>query len=351
MSVSQQNIALANEFLQRPVVTLRPEGLYCPYGDFFIDPWQPVSRAVITHAHGDHARGGSKEYISAKVGEQVLSLRLNPEAQIVTREYGEKFKLKDALVSLHPAGHILGSSQVRIETSDGVWVISGDYKRGFDPTCQPFEVVPCDVFITEATFAVPIYRWQSGRETAIEILEWWRHCEKSGSTALLFCYALGKAQRVLAELATLGNLPAKGIRLHGAMLSLTKAYREAGVLMAPTSYLDETINHDQLAGSLVLAPPSAYRSPWMKRFRSFETGFASGWVRVRGALRQRGHDRAFVLSDHADWPELIQTIRETGAKHCLVTHGRPDILIRYLNEDGQSASALKTHFSGEEGEV
>lgn len=341
----------ASSVIAQPLVSLRPEGLYCPAGNFFIDPWRPVERAVITHAHGDHARAGSKAYYAAAVGESILAIRIGRDAPIHGLAYGQQVEIGDARVSLHPAGHILGSSQVRIEVDGRVWVISGDYKRNEDPTCTPFEVVPCDVFITEATFAIPIYRWNSGADTAQEVRDWWRLCAAKGANPLLFCYALGKAQRILAELARLGDLPPGKVLLHGSMLPLTDAYRDAGVVMPETEYLGEDVPKESLPGRLVLAPPSAYRSSWMRRFKSFETGFASGWVRVRGALRQRGHDRGFVLSDHADWPDLVRTVRETGAKHTFVTHGRSDLLVRWLNEHGHDASPLKTEFGGDEGEA
>jgi putative mRNA 3-end processing factor len=332
----------------QPLITLTPRGLYCTVGDFYIDPCQPVPRAVITHAHGDHAQIGSARYLSAAPGLGVLKYRLGPDANVEGVPYGEPRILGGARVSLHPAGHILGSSQIRVEVDGEVWVISGDYKRGEDPTCAPFEVVPCHTFITEATFAAPIYRWEGGPAIARQILSWWRDRAVAGQTALLFCYALGKAQRLLAELARLPDVPTEPVLLHGAMVALTHLYRDAGVTMLPTErFQDEA--RAPLAGRLVLAPPSAYRSPWMRRFKSFETGFASGWMRVRGAQRQRGHDRGFALSDHADWGELVRTVHETGAKHVLATHGRADLLVRHLKEQGVDAQILATGH-GSEGE-
>lgn len=340
-----------------PIVSLRDNGLYCPAGDFYIDPWLPVERALITHAHGDHASGGSGSYLASEQSVPLLNIRLGRDAKVDGIPYGERRQIGGATVSFHSAGHVLGSAQIRIEVGGEVWVVSGDYKRAADPTCAPFEPVTCDVFITEATFAAPIYRWQPGVETAREILDWWRACAADGSTALLFCYALGKSQRVLAELHGLlkdeGELPT--VLIHGAMEALTEAYRKAGIAMLPTKRLEDQATRkkrggedEPLAGRLVVAPPSAYRSPWMKRFTKLETGFASGWVRVRGALRQRGHDRGFVLSDHADWPELVRTIRETGAKKVLVTHGRTDLLVRWLAREGIAAQALSTTYGDEE---
>ncbi|MES2857308.1 MAG: DNA ligase-associated DEXH box helicase, partial [Bdellovibrionota bacterium] len=218
-------------------------------------------------------------------------------------------------------------------------VASGDYKLDPDPTCAPFEVVPCDVFITEATFALPIYRWETGEHTAREVLKWWDENIKAGKPSLLFCYALGKSQRVLAELLRLD--PSREVYLHGAMTNLTKIYRDAGIEMLPTTTISETDKTKSFAGELILAPPSAYRSVWMKRFKGAETGFASGWMRVRGTRRRKGYDRGFVLSDHADWNELIDTAKQTGASQVLPTHGSTQILTKYLNEIGIEATPLE----------
>jgi putative mRNA 3-end processing factor len=319
---------------------LRPDdfGLACARGGFHIDPWRPVSRAVITHAHGDHARSGSQIYYCATEALPVMKQRLGAFAKFITYKYGEKFKLGDCTVSFHPAGHIFGSAQVRVECDGRVWVASGDYKRAFDPTCAPFEVVECDVFITEATFALPIYRWEPGEHTAREVLAWWDQNARENRPSLLFCYALGKAQRLLAELYRLD--PSRQAYLHGAMLSLTNLYREAGVGMLETTPVSETSKTQKFGGELILAPPSAHRSLWMRRFKGADTGFASGWMRVRGARRRNGYDRGFVLSDHADWPDLLRTVKETKAGFCLPTHGNSEVLSRRLIELGIEAQPL-----------
>lgn len=320
-------------------------GLYCPPGDFYIDPWRPVDRAVITHAHGDHARWGHGAYYACHAARPLLRRRLRRDALILTADYGHRFRLGDARVSFHPAGHILGSAQIRVEHRGVVWVISGDYKRDADPTCAPFEVVPCDTFITEATFALPIYRWRPVAEIAAEIHAWWCDAAARGRTAVLFCYALGKAQRILAELRGLTDAT---VDLHGALVPLVDAYREAGVAMLPTVPVSAWPRGHDFAGSLVMAPPSAAGSPWMKRFRPEETGFASGWMRIRGNRRRRGYDRGFVISDHVDWPDLLRTIRDTGARRVLATHGRSDVLVRYLREvEGLDAAPLETAYTGE----
>jgi putative mRNA 3-end processing factor len=322
-------------------------GLYCPAGDFYIDPWRPVENAVVTHAHSDHARVGSENYFCSAESLPLLHHRLGKDLTYNSHEYSEQFQLGNAKVSLHSAGHILGSSQVRVEVSGKVWVASGDYKRDPDPTCAPFEVVPCNTFITEATFGLPIYKWIDTHETVGQIYQWWQNCRAKGYTALLLCYALGKSQRVLGELTQYTN---DTVYLHGAVDILTQVYRDHGIPMVPTIPVSEVPKSQSLAGELIIAPPSAFRSLWMKRFKNLETGFASGWMRARAGRRQRGYDRGFVLSDHADWPALIQTAQDTGAENILITHGRVDVLMRYLNEEmGLHAQSLKDAHWGEHG--
>ncbi|WP_206860428.1 ligase-associated DNA damage response exonuclease [Lysobacter changpingensis] len=324
----------------RELVEPRPEGLYCAAGDFHIDPWLPVPRAVITHGHGDHAREGMGEYHCTPGTVPILRWRLG-EPRIVGHAHGETFDMGGARVSLHPAGHVLGSAQVRIEAGGEVWVASGDYKRQPDPTCAPFEVVPCDVFITEATFALPVYRWPGTREVVAEIAQWRRTCQARGDAAILFCYALGKAQRILAELAAFDEPPPL---LHGAIAAGVEVYRAAGVAMAATELVSDQPARGDHAGRLVLAPPSAAGSPWLRRFRRAQQGFASGWMRIRGNRRRRNFDRGFVMSDHADWPDLLRTIEQTGARRVLATHGSTDALVRTLRERGVDAHALRTGF-------
>lgn len=320
------------------------EGLYCPAGDFHIDPWRPVPRAVITHAHADHARGGHGAIWAAEAGVGVLRHRLGADAPIRPLAYGESLDLGRTRVSLHSAGHILGSAQVRVEAPGGVWVASGDYKRDADPTCAPFEIVPCDTFITEATFALPVYRWPEPASVMGEIRDWWRAAAGAGRPAVLCCYALGKAQRVLNGLLEHSD---ETVYLHGAMTPLVAAYRDAGVPMVPTCPVSEAPRDIDWRGQLILAPPSAAGTPWMRRFRGAATGFVSGWMRLRGNRRRRGFDRGFVLSDHADWPGLLDTVRATGCRRVLATHGHSDVLVGYLREQGLRADELGTRYEGE----
>ena len=314
------------------------QGLYCPAADAWIDPPCPVKRAIITHAHADHARPGCGEYWACDQSETILRQRLGRDIKIHSINYGEEFRLGQAKLSLHSAGHVLGSAQVRIEVGDEVWLVTGDYKRCHDPSCEPFESVKCDVLITESTFGLPIYRWKSGKQVAREIYEWWR--TETEHPSLLFCYAFGKAQRVLAELKSLGIM--EEVLLHGAVETITGHYREAGVDMVPTRPVSELERKDPLKGRLIIAPPSAYKSPWMKRFKEPQTAFASGWMAVRGARRRRGYERGFVISDHADWTGLIMTIKQSEAKTIYITHGQEDVLARYLTEvEGLNAFPLE----------
>jgi putative mRNA 3-end processing factor len=330
------------------VIAETAAGLYCEAGGFYVDPWLPVERAVITHAHSDHARDGCAAYLCAEPGRAVLARRL-PDARIETLPYGEPLTIGDVRVSMHPAGHILGSAQIRVEHHGETWVVSGDYKRQPDPTCTPFEPVPCHTFITEATFGLPIYTWDPVASVIDDILGWWRGNRDAGRPSVLFCYVLGKAQRLLAEIRDRVEAP---IHLHGAMCGLTDVYREAGIAMAPAERVTEGMRGKALARSLVLAPLSARGTPWMRRLPNASDGFASGLMRVRGVRRQRGFDRGFALSDHADWGALLQTIAATGASRVLVTHGWSEALARYLAEaGGVDTGVITTAFEGEAGEL
>ncbi len=318
-------------------------GLYCPAGNFYIDPWRPVETAVITHAHSDHARVGSQKYICAKPSVEVLRYRLGEDFSAEALDYGEVIKLGEVEVSLHPAGHILGSAQVRVSYKDQVWVASGDYKREPDPTCAAFEPVECNTFITESTFGLPIYTWKSDAEVFEEVNQWWRKNIEDGKASLLLGYSLGKAQRLLKGIdSSIGP-----IYTHGAIEGLNEIYRACGISLPETQRVPLTKSAKSYAGALIVAPPAALGSAWMKRFGSVSTAFASGWMRIRGMRRRHAVDRGFVLSDHADWPSLLRTIKETGAQKVLVTHGYSDVLVRYLREIGIDADTMETQYQGE----
>lgn len=324
------------------LVIQTPQGLYCPAGGFHIDPWRPVARALITHAHADHARPGHGHYLAAASGEHVLRARLGSIA-LQTLAYGERITLNGVAVSLHPAGHVLGSAQVRLEHAGRVWVVSGDYKLGPDATCAPFEPVRCDVFITESTFGLPVYRWSPQAEVFAQIDAWWEANAAAGRASVLFCYAFGKAQRILAGVdANIGP-----IVVHGAVEPLNAAYRASGIVLPPTMRVSDVTDKALFKRALVLAPPSAAGSPWMKRFGDYSDAFASGWMQLRGARRRRALDRGFVLSDHADWPGLQQAIAATGAQRVIVTHGQVPVMVRWLREQGLQAEAFETEFGDE----
>lgn len=327
------------------LVTVRPEGLYCARGDFHIDPWRPVERAVLTHAHSDHASVGHGHYLAAAAGAGLLRRRLGDIA-LDTLAYGEPRDCNGVRVTLFPAGHILGSAQVRLEYRGEVWVVSGDYKVQPDATCAAFESVRCDVFVTECTFGLPIYRWQPPAAIFESIQAWWAANAAAERSSVLFCYALGKAQRILNALdATTGP-----IVCHGAIEPINALYADEGIALAPTTAL-ATLDRAALRRALVLAPPSARRSPWMKRFAGHSDAFASGWMQLRGPRRRRGVDRGFVLSDHADWPGLLDAIAATGAQRVLATHGNVHSLVRWLREQGVDAAALATEFGDDESEA
>jgi putative mRNA 3-end processing factor len=322
------------------LIVLKNEGLYCPVGGFFIDPWRPVSRAVITHAHADHARAGHASYLAHKASEGILRTRIGADISLQNLEYGERVTMNGVTISLHPAGHVLGSAQVRVEHEGRVWVASGDYKVAPDATCEPFEAVLCDTFITESTFGLPIYRWRDDREVFAEINEWWAENRGVNRPTMLACYSFGKAQRILSGLdASIGL-----IIVHGAVDPLNKAYRAAGVALPETKLVSEVIDKAAINRALVLCPPSASASTWANRFKNSSVGFASGWMQLRGRRRMGGYDRGFVLSDHADWPGLQSAIKATQASRVIVTHGYEAVMTRWLTEQGLEAGSFKTEY-------
>jgi putative mRNA 3-end processing factor len=315
------------------VLEVREPGLYCPGGDFYIDPWQPVERAIITHAHSDHAFPGSRNYLTAADGVALLRARLGEDASIQAIPYGESLQMGSISLSLHPAGHILGSAQIRLERAGEVWVVSGDYKLAPDPTCAPFEPLRCHTFVTESTFALPVFRWPAPADTIGAIHSWWRANREAGRTSVLFVYPLGKAQRVLATLdPSIGPIAA-----HASVERYNAIYRGQGVALPETTATTP--------GSLVLAPPGA-----TDRYVKASTAFVSGWMRIRGPRRRRSLDRGFVMSDHADWTGLLSAIDATGADTVWVTHGYRAPLVRWLAEHGRAAVSIDTHSEAREDE-
>lgn len=325
-------------FLKIPLITWTQKGLYCSAGDFYIDPHKAVDVAVITHAHSDHARRGHKRYICVDSGMELLKARLGNKIPVETFRYNEVFTLGRVKVSMHSAGHILGSAQVRVECDGEVWVASGDYKRDHDPSCDPFESITCDTFITEATFGTPKFVWQKNLAHGKMIHDWWSSNEKNGRNSILFGYSLGKAQRILAELHPFAHKP---ILIHSSIDELTECYRRQNRELAGTKLLMEKINElifdQKLEGELILAPPSILSESWIHHLGEYQTAFASGWMQGNGRGR---FDKGFVMSDHADWNDLNLTIRETGARTVYVQH-RDGALIRHLRREGIEAYSIE----------
>ena len=336
----------------KPDDLLRPTdlGLYCATGDFFVDPWSPVPRAVITHAHADHACRGCERYLTSTEAARVLQVRMGPEATIDAPcpTVDDAHAIQVVRVSLHPAGHIIGSSQVRPSEHLGeVWVVSrAIYKLEPDATCTPFEPVACHVFVTESTFGLPIYRWPSQQSVFDEINAWWRANREAGKASLLLAYALGKSQRLLSGLD-----PSIGpIYTHRAVEKLNQAYREGRAFRClPPSTPGRAIKGTSWAGAMIVAPPSAQGTPWARKFAPLSSGIASGWMTIRGTRRRKAVDRGFILSDHVDWPGLLGTIKATGASRVLVTHGYTSVVVRWLREQGLDAEVLATRYEGEGG--
>lgn len=322
------------------VLTVGPAGLQCPAGECHLDPVRPVARALISHGHMDHARAGHGAYWCTSDTARILRSRLGASLPVTAVAEGEPFTMGDSEITFLPAGHVLGSAQIRVCTADGTWIYGGDYKRESDPTCKPFALASCDTFITESTFALPVYRWPDSAAVADELVQWWNDCREQGRAAVLFAYAFGKTQRLLALLQQ--RVPQRMAWLHTALRDCTDDYREAGCDLLPTELVSAAPAGQDWRGELILAPPSASGSPWMKRFgKRPATAAASGWMTARGRRRRSGYERGFVLSDHADWDGILRTVRETGARRVLCTHGFSSQLARHLREQGLAADVLE----------
>ena len=324
------------------VLEFRPQGIYCPAGDFFIDPWRPVDRALITHGHADHAREGHRHYLATETAAPVMRFRLG-DIQLDTIHYADTRQIGDAQVSFHPAGHVPGSAQIRVEVAGEVWVASGDYKTTDDGLSEPFEPVTCHAFITESTFGLPVFKWDSQPDVIAQINAWWQGNKATGRFSVLGAYALGKAQRILANVdAGIGP-----ILTHGAIENTNEVLRAQGFALPDTIRVTPDMNVKDHAGALVLATPSGMGGPWMRRFGQASTAFASGWMAMRGVRRRRSADRGFIMSDHADWEGLNTAIKATGAQRVFVTHGYTSVFARWLGEQGYDAGIVETEFEGE----
>ena len=326
-----------------PLIEFTDKGLYCAQGQFYIDPWQPVNKAIITHAHSDHARWGSSYYLCHRLTQPILQLRLgNNNYQTV--EWNEPVYMNGVTITLHPAGHIIGSSQIRVEYNGEIWVVSGDYKTENDGISGQFEPVRCHTFITESTFGLPIYRWQPQEVLFASMRKWIAQNKEQGRTSLLLAYSLGKSQRVIKALAD----SVDHVFVHGAVYNTQQALQHAGWQFPEVEKVTNDIPKELFHQNLVVAPGSAADSPWIKKMQPVSTGICSGWMQVRGNARRRNTDAGFALSDHADWDGLLQTVKATGAEKVFVTHGFQSAFSRFLNENGIEAGEVKTAFGNEE---
>lgn len=317
-------------------------GIFCRAGNFYIDPWKKVDRAVITHAHSDHSRWGMQHYLAHRHSIPVMKLRLG-QINYQAAEYGEEFLINGVKVSLHPAGHIIGSAQVRVEHKGEVWVAAGDYKVAPDPTAVQFEPVQCHAFITESTFGLPIYKWQEPQLIFDQINEWWAGNAALGKCSIISAYSLGKAQRILASV----NAEIGPIYCHGAVESVNYLMRELGLKLPRTERLPTKPSKDRMRNALVICPPSALNTPWMRKLEPASTATASGWMALRGTRRRQSVDRGFVLSDHADFPGLMEAIKSTGTEKVFVTHGYTAAFSRWLTDCGYWSAEARTEFGGD----
>ncbi len=326
-----------------PLLSFTDAGIFCEIGNFYIDPWKKVECAIITHAHSDHSRWGNAHYIAHNLSIPIMKLRLGADISVSGRNYGEAFYINGVKISLHPAGHILGSSQIRVEHKGEIWVASGDYKTTYDGVCEAFEPVKCHSFITESTFGLPIFNWKSQNQVFNDINKWWLNNSENDVCTVLAGYSLGKAQRILQNLDTsIGK-----IYVHGAIANIQEAYHNIGVDFNETLVVNAAVPKENYRKAMILMPPSAMDSPWMKKFEPYSLGIASGWMTMRGARRRRNADQGFVLSDHADWHELNEAIAATEAERIFVTHGYTDAYVKFLKEQGLDAYVAKTDYSGE----
>ncbi len=326
------------------MITFDDCGIYCKQAGVYIDPWKPVSKAVITHAHSDHARYGMGAYLAHEHAAPVMRYRLGADINVQSLPYGEVIDMNGVRVSLHPAGHIWGSAQVRLEYKGEIWVVSGDYKLQHDGISTPFEPIKCHSFISESTFGLPVYNFPAAQEVHNDINAWWRKNREEGKNSVITAYALGKAQRVLRNLDTsIGD-----IYTHGAVHNINKIYEETIGGLPHATRIDATVNRKDIKGAMIIAPPSALDTPWMRTLQPYKLGICSGWMQLRGTRRRRGADRGFVLSDHADWNQLNEAVRATSAENVYVTHGYKSIYAKWLQtEYGLNATEVETLYTGE----
>lgn len=317
------------------------KGIYCSKADVYLDPWRGVKKAIITHGHSDHARWGSKSYITQIDNVPILKHRLG-DISVTGKKYGDKFQINGVTFSFHPAGHVPGSSQIRVEYRGEVWVFTGDFKTQDDKISTPYEPIKCNTFITECTFGLPVYKWEEPKIVHGQINKWWAKNKSNGITSLLLGYSLGKIQRLLKNLdPEIGK-----IYTHGATEKMTEVLR-AKIDFPKTNLITRDTIKKEIEGNLVLAPPAVLGSIWSRKLGITSSGYASGWMAIRGARRRRAVDRSFVLSDHADWDGLLSAIYSTECENVITTHGYTDIFAKYLNEKGLNAMSEKTEYEQE----
>lgn len=331
--------------MKKPLLEFTDKGIYCNAAKVFIDPWKPVDKAIISHGHADHSRWGHKEYITHHRNVPIIKHRLG-DINVSGKKWGEVFSINNVTFSLHPAGHIIGSSQIRVEHKGEVWVFTGDYKDEDDGISTPFEPIKCHTFITECTFGLPAFKWTPQKEVFENINQWWAENKAEGKTSVLFGYSLGKAQRLLKYL----NTDIGKIYTHGAIENMTEVLRHL-VDFPKTTLITKETKKEELLGNVVLAPPSAHGGTWIRKMVPYVTASASGWMTFRGARRRRAIDKGFVLSDHCDWEGLLKSIKATGTEKVICTHGYTEIFSRYLRELGYDARTEETQYEGELGEL
>ena len=324
-----------------PLLQFTSKGIYCRQAKVYLDPWKPVDKAIISHGHADHSRWGHKSYITHHRNDPIVKHRLG-DVTVAGKDWGETFTINGVTFSMHPAGHIIGSSQIRVEHKGEVWVFTGDYKLEDDGVATPYELVKCHTFITECTFGLPAFLWTPQKEVFTDINQWWAENKANGQTSVLFGYSLGKAQRLLKHLdPSIGK-----IYTHGAVENMTQVLRPL-VDFPKTELITRDTKKEEIKGNMVIAPPSAHGSTWIRKMTPFVTASASGWMAFRGARRRRAIDKGFVLSDHCDWPDLLTAIKATGAEKIICTHGYTDIFSKYLRELGYDARTEETQYEGE----
>lgn len=327
------------------LLSFTKKGICCKQADVYIDPYKSVDNAIITHAHSDHARSGSKFYLAHKKSIPILKHRLSKNIKVEGIDYNKVIEINGVKISLHPAGHIPGSSQIRLEYKGEVAVVSGDYKLEHDGLTEAFEPVKCNTFITESTFGLPVYKWKMQQEIFNAINNWWRRNKANGKVSVICGYSLGKAQRILFNVdRSIGKIYG-----HEAILKINEIMIKGGINIPVIDKINSILLKKDFTGSLIIAPPSVIGSSWLNMFASFSLGYASGWMNLRSANRRQGIDTGFALSDHADWTGLITAVKETEAEKIYVTHGYTSVFVKWLRENGYDADELSSMHTGEEG--